>query len=274
MNSDLENAITHVYQKVGRNVVFFNKLENMFKHLTASNQISGYLSEVLQKKQKQIASISKKTLGQVAGLFIENNASGNEIDLGPDDPEDIWINIGYTLKSERQEERNKEIVDLVEERNTLIHQFDQVCDLTSLESCGKAEIYLDHQYVRVQREINKLDIYMRGIQCGYDLMCRLLESDLLNRLELISDLQKRPSIMRLAKMPTELARTDGWTVLCKALAQLHQNLSVEIKALKKEFQCKTLKDLMLKAEIFEFLEEKTGKSGVRLLYRVKPEYTA
>lgn len=274
MNSDLEKAITRVYQKVGRNVVFFNKLENMFKHLTALNQISGYVSELQQKKQKQIASISKQTLGQVAGLFIENNASGDEIDLGPDDPEDIWINIGYTIKSERQEERNKEIVDLVEERNKLIHQFAQVCDLTSLESCATAEIYLENQYVRVQREINQLEIYMRVAQCAYDLMSRLLDSDLLNRLKLISDLQKRPSIMRLAKMPTELARTDGWTVLCKALAQLHQDLSVEIKVLKKEFQCKTLKDLMLKADIFEFFEENTKKNGVRLLYRVRPEYTA
>jgi hypothetical protein len=274
MNSELENATNQVYQKVGRNVVFFQKLEGMLKRLTSLQQISGYVSEIEQKAQKQIESISKQTLGQVAGLYIENHSSGDDIDLGPDHPKEPWINIGFKSSGEGTEERNKEITALIEERNKLIHQFNQVCDLTSLESCTQAERYLDHQYDLVRRELSYLESYMQAVRGAaiVSLMCHA--SDYGNQWKVIFDLQKRPSMMMLGKITTEIARAGGWTVLCSAVARLNQEASAEINELKKHYHCKTLKNLMLKADVFEFLEETTIKGGSRLLYRVKSEYSA
>lgn len=274
MNSELENATNQVYQKVGRNVVFFQKLEGLLKRLTAVQQISGYVSEIEQKAQKQIESISKQTLGQVAGVYIENNSSGDDIDLGPDHPKEPWINIGFKNSGEGTEERNKEITSLIEERNKLIHQFDQVCDLTSLANCTQAESYLDHQYDLVRRELRNLESSMQAVRGAaiVSLMCH--ESDFVNRSKFIFDLQKNPSMMMLGKITSQIARADGWTVLSSATGHLNQDVSAEIKELKKQYHCKTQKDLMLKADVFEFREETTPKGGTRLLYRVKPEYSA
>lgn len=272
MNAELENAINQVYQKVGRNVVFFHKLEVMLKRITATSQISGYVSEVEQKAQKQIESINKQTLGQVAGLFIENNASGDDIDLGPDNPKEPWINIGHKYSGERAEEDARVTMALVEERNKLIHQFDQICDLTTLARCEQAGKFLDHQYDRINKELRHLDSYMQAAQVGARLCLTLMASDAFRQRDQICDLQKRPSLMLLGKLSIELKREDGWAVVQKAASHLEQEASAEIQELKKKYHCKSLKELMLTAHVFDFLEETTKKGGIRLLYRVKPEY--
>jgi hypothetical protein len=216
MNAELENAINQVYQKVGRNVVFFYKLEAMLKRITATSQISGYVSEVEQKAQKQIESISKQTLGQVAGLFIENNASGDDIDLGPDNPKEPWINVGHTYSGEGVEEELRVIMALVEDRNKLIHQFDQVCALTTVESCKQAENYLDHQYDLINKELRNLDTYMQASQVGARLALALMTSSVFLQMDQILDLEKRPSLVLLGKLSLQLKREDGWTVVQKA----------------------------------------------------------
>lgn len=162
MNAELEKATNQVYQKVGRNVVHFYKLEDMLKRLTASSQISGYVSEFQKKAQKQIESISKQTLGHVATKYIERISPGGDIDLGPDNPKEPWVSYGCKDSHEGTEERKKRISDLIEERNKLIHQFNQVCDLSTLDGCNASEAYLDRQYDSVIGKLRSLDCFAQA----------------------------------------------------------------------------------------------------------------
>jgi hypothetical protein len=277
MSSEHEYAINQVYQKVGRNVVSFYKLEDMLKRMTASSKMSGVASEFAQKSQKQIEQISKKSLGQVASLFQDNMISG-EVDLLNDPwpaspPNEPLIKIECKISGENVEEWKKRMSDLIEERNKMIHQFDQVCDLTSLESCKNAETYLDRTHKSLVLEIKNMEAALKAHQAGLQTIALFLEFDNQRKLELISCIQQRPSLKKLGKLSLKTKREDGWTVLAGAVSQLTQEENAEIKELKKHFKCKTFKDLMLKAGVFEFLEEITKKGGCRLLYRVKPVCT-
>jgi hypothetical protein len=274
MSSELEHAINQVYQKVGRNVVFFQKLESMLKRLIAGNQISGYVSEIEQKRQKQAESVKKQTLGQVAALFIEHNSSEDDIKLGPDDPKEPWISFGCKHSGEGTEERKKEIATLIEERNKLIHQFNEICDLSSLESCTQAEKYLDRLYDSVISEIRNLDCAEQALNIAFQALMLPATKDVENHFALLIYLQQRPSIMMLGKLSLQINRDDGWTILTKAEGKLDQEAIDEISSLKKQLNCTTLNDLLLKTEVFDLLEETTKKGGIRLLYRVKPDCSA
>jgi hypothetical protein len=270
MSSELEHAINQVYQKVGRNVVYFHKLESMLKRLTGGNQISGYVSEIKKNAQKQIESVKKQTLGQVTALFIENNAVDN-IKFGPDNPKEVWMSFGHSMSHVDTEERKKVLTALIEERNKLIHQLDQVCDLASIESCNQAEKYLDQQYDLVISEIRDLDCAEQALHRGLQALMLPPTQDMLNHCDLLIYLQERPSIRLLGNLTLQNKGTDGWTILDKAESKLDQEASDEVSTLKKMLNCRTLKEILQKTEVFEFREETTPKGGIRQLYRVKPD---
>lgn len=73
MNTDqnLSAIRDEVFQKIGRNVVNFQRIELMLKHLIANCQVSGYISEVKQIQEMKVADIKKKTLGTLVGAFVE-----------------------------------------------------------------------------------------------------------------------------------------------------------------------------------------------------------
>lgn len=250
-------------------MVFFHKLEAMLKRITATSEISGYVGEIEKKAHRQAESINKQTLGQVAGLYIEHNASGDDIKLGPDNLKEPWISFGHSMSHEGTEERKKVLIALIEERNKLIHQFDQICDLASIESCNQAEKYLDQQYKSIISELRNLDCTEQAIHLGFRAMLLPPSKDIEERRELLIYLQEKPSIMMLGKLTLQINRDDGWTILTKAEGKLDQEAVDEISSLKKKLTCRTLKELLLKTEVFDFLEETTKKGGIRQLYRVK-----
>lgn len=273
MNTELDTAINQVYKKVGRNVVYLQKFEARLKHITARSAIKGYESEIPQTLQKQIESLSKHTLGQVAGLFIDK-ITGDNIDLGPDDPKENWINVELKISDNCAEKLKSILMTLVGERNKLVHQFDKICDFASLENCTHAENFLDQQYDLICNELKSLNDFVKNV-CLLTQSLQVHQENLFNSLLIqCFDLIKHSSILFFGKITSQIGRADGWTVLSRALGHLNHEDAVELKALRQTYQCKTIKDILLKAEVFEWLEETTEKDEKQLLYRVKPAYLA
>ena len=173
MNSELENAINLVFQKTGRNVACFQMLESLYKRITALSQISSPLSEFQKAAQKQIDSVNKKSLGQVASLFLENVISGDSDafnDPWPDSLKEPLIKFECKISGEDVEKWNKRMSGLIDDRNKMIHHFDQVCDLTSLESCKKAEGYLDSLHKSLIPEIKNMESALKAHQASLQVM--------------------------------------------------------------------------------------------------------
>ncbi len=63
-----------------------------------------------------------------------------------------------------------------------------------------------------------------------------------------------------------------WTVMDTAAQLVRQHAPEEMVGLKKKHGYKTLKELMVATELFDMSEESTERGGVRVLYRLKPEW--
>ena len=78
-------------------------------------------------------------------------------------------------------------------------------------------------------------------------------------------------VILLAEIASQIVREDGWTLLNTAGQLLKQYAPDELALLHKGNEHKSLKSLMLKAEVFEFKEEKTDNGGIRVLYKLQDE---
>lgn len=64
-----------------------------------------------------------------------------------------------------------------------------------------------------------------------------------------------------------------WTVMDTAAQLVRQHAPEEMVGLKKKYGHKTIKELMVATELFDMKEESTERGGVRVLYRLKPDWT-
>jgi hypothetical protein len=80
MDSELEliKMRDEVFRKIGRNLLNFQKIELMLKHLIANGRISGYMSELKENQERGAATVHKQTMGNLVGQFIENTFMGLE----------------------------------------------------------------------------------------------------------------------------------------------------------------------------------------------------
>ena len=61
-NIDLENLKEEVYQKTGRNLLFFQKMELTLKYILLSCNISGYARELTKKMEANYEKIQRQTI--------------------------------------------------------------------------------------------------------------------------------------------------------------------------------------------------------------------
>ena len=96
--------------------------------------------------------------------------------------------------------------------------------------------------------------------------------DELKRYFTLSKLRQSRLVILLAKISIEIARSDGWTFLASAGKIIHKQMPEEVADLKQRYGYSTLKKLILATELFDVHDELTSKGGVRVLYRIKPEW--
>jgi hypothetical protein len=68
---ELKQAKKEVIYKFGRNVLMFRQMEHLLKHLVANDGVSGHPRDFTAKTKKRVDSVMKKTLGMVAGEYLD-----------------------------------------------------------------------------------------------------------------------------------------------------------------------------------------------------------
>lgn len=271
----LDNLVREVERKVGRNILMFQRLELLIKQVVATGKVSGYVSEFEDIVASKKATVNKKTLGQLVGLFIEtSNPSKSENSAELEEFEElkephISFDFGIECDESSYIERNESLSKLVQERNELVHHLLLELDITSIVSCKKVEARLDEQCEKIRFEIKNVQTVAETLSRSKKILSEFLCSDEGKKVWLDLFFSQDRLVTLLAEIAAQSTRNDGWTLMNKAALLLKQHAPKELELLHKGTEHKSLKALMLKSGMFEFSEEKTNKGGTRVLYRLK-----
>ncbi len=143
-------------QRVGRNVVNFQRMEKAIKSLIVAGNIRGHASDLVEIHRKTSEWVDKRSMGLLVDEFL-STVYANELPCEDPSPSDhpaneIWIS--FSLRVERDEQyiraQREALSRVVQERNELIHQMLCAFDLNSAESCRGLILRLDEQNERLR----------------------------------------------------------------------------------------------------------------------------
>ena len=154
-----------VFRKVGRNLLLFQRLENVLKFLVVHGGISGYASELESKHLRRSETVGKQTLGTVAGQFFEQNFSACDEQL-PTQVKEPYFSAKFELDVENAnpEIKAENLSNLIDGRNDLVHHFLQRFKFNSLDGLIEAGNYLDCQHEDIMRDLNYFRKLMGQLQ--------------------------------------------------------------------------------------------------------------
>jgi len=142
-------------QRIGRNVVNFQRMEKAIKSLIVAGNIRGHASDLAEIHRKRRECVDKRSMGLLVDEFL-STVYANELPSDPsprDDPSsEIWMS--FSLRVERDEQyirsHREALSRVVDERNALIHQMLWAFDPNSDESCQGLISRLDEQNERLR----------------------------------------------------------------------------------------------------------------------------
>lgn len=268
------NARNEVLRKVGRNVYFFQQIERLLKHLNTSREISGYISELEEKRKLRAEEFAKLNMGPLVGQLIDNIYSGfDESKKAPEELKEPYLNFSFKIQTDADfvERRKQALKSLVEERNHLIHHFFQEFNINAIDHYPEMECYLDEQRERVIAEHEQLSFLVKTLSDTAQEYAEHINSDEGIRQFELAYFQQSNLVQILIEVTINQARPDGWTLLNLAGNELRKHIPEEMNEMKRLYGYKTLKAAVIASELFELAEEDTKQGGKRLLYRTKPD---
>jgi hypothetical protein len=273
---ELEKIRKEVYRKIGRNVVLFQRLEQMLKFIVATGKVSGSCSELAAKQEQKVKAVRKQTMGPLVGEYLEGTYSGIEnLIEAPSGLKEPFIQFGFWLEYSEVDYENKKktLASVVSERNDLIHQLLPSFNENSIKSCLEIEQFLDQQHKKILPEIEDLKNIIDSFIGGRKRIAEFLASHEGREWLMLTGLKQSRLIRLFGKFAAQVARPDGWGQLNTAYQLVRQQAPDDLVFLKKRYGHKTLKGLILASGLFEINEEPTEKGGIRVLYKLKPEHT-
>lgn len=136
--TELKKARDEVMRKIGRNVILFQQMECMLKHIISECSFSGYTSELLENKTKKKAIVSKQTMGQLTEQFLTNTFSEYKApEIEPINKKEIFydVKINIPCDTDYYEKKKQALLKIVNSRNELIHHLLPEFNPNSLQSC-------------------------------------------------------------------------------------------------------------------------------------------
>ena len=179
---DSQSARDELYRRIGRNVVNFQYLEATLRSMVPMLYNKSTLKE-LQAPQSEVSPKQEKsTFGNLVSSYHDRLSRSKELlnetvpDEGLDEP---TLTFGFSIEvtEETAAQRRSALVNLVAERNRLIHEDLLNVDLKSREECEELSARLDEQYTRIRRYLDHLNSLRTNFQEMAAEFGRLLESD-------------------------------------------------------------------------------------------------
>ena len=142
-------------QKIGRNVLNFQRMEKAIKSLIVASNLQGHASDLAEIHRKKSEWVDRRSMGVLVDEFLKTVYASELPTAEPppsDDPSsEIWLS--FSLRVERDEQHIKALREawlrVVHERNALIHQMLWAFDPSSPEHCQDLISKLDEQNERL-----------------------------------------------------------------------------------------------------------------------------
>ena len=179
---DSQSARDELYRRIGRNVVNFQYLEATLRSMvpmlykkSTLKELQAYQSEVSPKQEKS-------TFGNLVSSYHDRLSRSKELlnETVPDEGlAEPTLTFGFSIEvtEETAAQRRSDLVNLVAERNRLIHEDLLNVDLKSCEECEELSARLDEQYTRIRRHLDHFNSLRTNFQEMAARFGRLLESD-------------------------------------------------------------------------------------------------
>ena len=179
---DSQSARDELYRRIGRNVVNFQYLEATLRSMVPLLYNKSTLNELQAHKSEVSPKQEKSTFGNLVSSYHDRLSRSKELlnetvpDEGPAEP---TLAFGFSIEVTEQTaaQRRSALVNLVAERNRLIHEDLLNVDLKSREECEELSARLDEQYTRIRRHLDHLNSLRTNFQEMAAEFGRLLESD-------------------------------------------------------------------------------------------------
>lgn len=270
MNIETHKAKNELLQKIGRNLLLFQKLETLLKSLVISSRSELDATGLTEKSQKRKDGILKVTLGSVAQQYLDDVHANSESNVSTEENSGSirMITRFYLQRSPVELARKvQSFQSLVSERNEFVHHLQPSIDFSSVDSMTALGESLDSQRERVQAEIDEAENILQSFNSIIADVKKIFASDLVITALHASILSTSPIIALLREIASDPEREDGWTLLSHAGHVLHKALPEDMQSLKSTYGEKNLKAIMVKSGNFEFKDEPTNKGGTLFLYR-------
>jgi hypothetical protein len=156
---DIEVVRTEALRKLGRNIVNFSKIEGILKYLLSVTQSEGLSTSTRNQLVDNYERFRKDTLGKLVRklhdtVLVDDSQSEAQLDSS-----ELGMSLSFKVSysdSDCLNAQKQALLDIVAERNKLIHQDLAPLDTSSIEDYYKLISLLDEQNPRLLAHLEEL----------------------------------------------------------------------------------------------------------------------
>jgi len=264
-----------VLRRIGRNVVNFQMVEAMLKHLNANASVHGPASQLADRMEANRTAVHRTTMGELAGKMVTHVLQAPPEHQTPNEISEPWFGFRFTVETDAQftDQHDQEMRAPVDARNDLIHHFLPRWYSAVDGDAEAALAYLDAQRDETFLMLDRLRGWVKALDEGRQQVAAFWASPEGMRQMELGFLQSSHLVAMLGEIALKTARPDGWAYLTTALHLIRREAPDELDDLQKRYGHQNLKGLLLAAEYFDVVDEALTNGGIRTVFRINDRYT-
>ena len=177
---DSQPVRDELFRRIGRNVVNFQYLEATLRSMVPMLYNKSTLRELQADQDEVSPKQEKSTLGNLVSAYHDRLSRSKKV-LNETVLDEVLaeptLTYGFTIDVTPAAQRKIALVNLVAERNRLIHEDLLNVDLKSREECEQLSARLNEQYTRIRRHLDHFNSLRTNFQEMAAEFGSLLESD-------------------------------------------------------------------------------------------------
>lgn len=183
-NDNLPELQREVQRRLGRCILQLQQYERLIKAMVADHKVSGPPHELERARDARVDAVAGKTLGTLVGELMGSYV----VDAEPNPPEEqkagapenanwIAMQMNFQLSEAEFARVERDMRDMVQLRNNLVHHFFDQHDLWSREGCRAAQDALVTAYDSIVRHYGELEKWADALVESRRVMSQVLQSE-------------------------------------------------------------------------------------------------
>jgi hypothetical protein len=263
-----------VLRRIGRNVVIFQQVEYLLKHLTSHAAVHAPASQLATRMDEQRAAVHKKTMGELAGKLVSGVLQPQPEHQTPDEIDEAWFGFRFSVGADAEfvDRHDQAMRALFDARNKLIHHFLPRWQASVAGNVQNALTYLDAQRAKAVQMKERFEAWSRSLEAGRKQLAAFWASPEGEQQMELAFQQGSRLVAMLGEIAMRTARSDGWALLSSAGQLIKREAPAELEDIPKRFGFANLTGVLLASELFDVADEQTRCGGTRTIHRINERY--